>query len=284
MLEINQLDAPYELVRSGKWTYDAMSVLMKKVINLNGDESFAGDDSGSCIYGLGVQHVGGVISLLLGSSEYIVGKDQDGEPVINSDRSKLFDAIEKLNQVVSPDGAMLMYNKSVDHSSFVMFVGGRELFYQGASGQSLSADMRNCTSEYGILPIPKLSESQKNYCVPNNQYTLTLAVPKTVSDLDYTGTVLDYLAFLSYRDVVPALQTALCYKGLRDDNSIEMLEIIRNSQHNDMGFLYSWSSDLMTKFCDNIANNKETAASAYEENITAVEGKMDKTMEIINAQ
>ena len=43
-----------------------------------------------------------------------------------------------------------------------------------------------------------------------------------------------YLAFLSYYDVIPVLQESLCYKGMRDEDSIEMMNLVLETEVVDL--------------------------------------------------
>ncbi|MCQ2432989.1 MAG: hypothetical protein MJ175_10350, partial [Clostridia bacterium] len=52
MLSKYDLEKPYDLVRQGKWTVDAMLDYQKAVTNLNGDTNFKWDQNGSSVYGL----------------------------------------------------------------------------------------------------------------------------------------------------------------------------------------------------------------------------------------
>ena len=56
-----------------------------------------------------------------------------------------------------------------------------------------------------------------------SQYTLALSIPKTVADPETVGACLDYLEWASFTECSPVVKDALCYKGVRDDDSIEML-------------------------------------------------------------
>lgn len=46
------LDLPYQLVRDGKWTLDAIGTYMKSAASLNGDDSFTWNTDGHCVYGI----------------------------------------------------------------------------------------------------------------------------------------------------------------------------------------------------------------------------------------
>lgn len=274
------LDMPYDFVRDGKWTLDRMAEYMKPAINLNGDESFTASADGNSSYGVCVQHGGGITSLAEGAGAFVVERDKDGIPAITQNTEKVVNAFEKLAGILSEDGACFMYN-TPEYSSLVAFTEGRGMFYQGSLGNSLGDKMRASNIEYGIIPLPKYDEKQDQYYSMVSQYTLALSIPKTVADPETVGACLDYLEWASFKECIPVIQDALCYKGVRDDDSIEMLDIIRKTQYTDMGVLFGWCAEFIGKQSENVYNGKlqfasdfAAARSKIEENIAKSLGEM----------
>ena len=62
-----------------------------------------------------------------------------------------------------------------------------------------------------------------------------------------------YLAFLSYYDVIPVLQESLCYKGMRDEDSIEMMNLVLETEVVDLTTAAGIANEQMTKICNDIA-------------------------------
>ena len=60
---------------------------------------------------------------------------------------------------------------------------------------------------------------------------------------------MDYLAFLSYYDVIPVLQESLCYKGMRDEDSIEMMNLVLETEVVDLTTAAGIANDQMTNIC-----------------------------------
>lgn len=272
------LEMPYDLVRDGKWTLDRMAEYMKPAINLNGDESFKVNPEGRSSYGLCVQHSGGIVAISEGAGGFVVERDKDGIPAIVSNVDGAVNAFEKLAGMLSDEGSCFMYN-TAEYSSLVAFVSGRGMFYQGALGNSLGDKMRSASSEYGIIPLPKFDEKQSQYYSTVSQYTLALSIPKTVADPETVGTCLDYLEWASFTECIPVVQDALCYKGVRDDDSIEMLDIIRKTQYTDMGVIYGWSTEFITKQSDNVYKGKLQFASDFASAKQKIEDNISKSLE-----
>ena len=266
---------PYDQVREGTWTYDAMLADMRAVVDLNGAEAFVANDGNSpALWGYAIQHKEGTMVMLDGSGEFLVSRDGDGMPVLRSDLERLQSAYSKLCAMFSEKGYCLNANGPAMNS----FVSGHSLFFQTALG--VSADtFREIEFEYGILPLPKFEETQSRYYTMISEYTLALQIPKTVADPEVSGTVVDYMAYHGYYDIVPVMQTTFCYKGTRDEDSIEMMNITLDTMTVDFGYLYDWSKSIVNTLAENIAAGKDTFASSMKSAEKLVNSKIKKTME-----
>ncbi|MCQ2432498.1 MAG: hypothetical protein MJ175_07840, partial [Clostridia bacterium] len=280
MCEQLDLELPYDAVRSGKWTYDMMARYNTEAANLNGDSSFVCDLSTNCIFGYGVQHSEGTMTVLNGCGNFLVSKGKDGVPQITPDVSRMQTAFEKLLGILSVPGNCIMMNGDMSGNpvgAINMFANGRAMFYQGPLGIS-AADFRNLDIEYGLIPAPKLDEAQENYYTMVSQYTLALMLPKSLQDPERSGSVIDYMSFLGLRDVIPEIQTALCYKGMRDEDSIEMFNTMLNTVSVDIGYLFGWSTDLVNQLSGNIYEGKNDFISRLEKGRSRIEKAIDKTV------
>ena len=279
MFDTYDMELPYDLVREGKWTVDKMREYMAQVVNLNGDASFKkSEETVNAVYGFGAQHEGSMFSLMAGNGESFIVFDGDGSPVFREDLSVLESAYTKLADLFSTDGYGVMKNgnaNSNDGSAMDLFSAGRLLFYCNATGACAAQTFRDFEFEYGILPMPKFSEDQECYYSAISEYTLSLIVPITASDPEMTGNIINYMSFAGKTDIIPELQVALCYKGLRDEDSIEMLNIIMDTIYIDLGYVQSWSTDLSKQLAKQIMSNNLRLASIAEKN----QKKITKTIE-----
>ena len=144
---------------------------------------------------------------------------------------------------------------SAEATGISLFTSGKSLFYIASLGSGDSGTFRDSDVRYGILPIPMLDESQDEYVTTVNQYTLTMNVPLTASDMERTGDILCYLEYLSWKNVIPELQRSLCYKGLGDEDSIQMMNIILDTTVVDIGVAYGWTLPMLDGLCNEIAVN-----------------------------
>ena len=91
-------------------------------------------------------------------------------------------------------------------------------------------------ADFGILPMPKLDENQKEYYTTYQGWSArSLAVPVTAADPERTGIVLEYMASVSTDTMLKAYyDVTLQGKVSRDDESAEMLDIIFDSVTTDV--------------------------------------------------
>lgn len=283
LVENHNLDMLYDAVREGKWTYDMMAQYMKAVSSLNGDEKFTYSLDAKCVFGFGVQHEEGTMTVLNGSGERLVAKNKDGIPELSANVERFSNAYSKLCQILSPDGMTIMYEgQKSERRGEKTFKAGRALFYQGNLGLSGDA-FRELEFEYGVIPAPKYDEAQADYYTMASEYALSLVVPKTASDPDMTGRVLDYMAYRGKVDVIPALQVQLCYKGMRDDDSIEMFETILSTLSLDIGYMFGWTQSLVKTLCgDDMLNGNDKFASSFAAQKDQIKSAIEKTLTAMN--
>ena len=245
------MDYPYDLAREGKWTYDEMFAMMEQVVSLGSQADWTPDISGDAMYGLVGQHQETTVTMLQGCGTFIVQKDDNNIPKVRSDLNILVDAYDVLLNALSQDGFCLLTNSpgSAASQGLNYFETNRALFYTGALGQGASSRVRDADVEFGLLPIPKADVSQKEYCTPLSVYTFAMNIPVTAADPERTGKIMDYLAFSSYKDVLPVLQTNLCYKGVSDPTDIEMMNILLETETVDLGDIYNLTTSFTNDVC-----------------------------------
>jgi len=232
MLDNYQLQDPYQLVRDGTWTLDAMFENMSAVADdLDGNGTIDGSDQ------FGVTcYSGALFPLLLASGETIFQKDADNIPSYVVPGDRFFSVFEKISMfffapevkdIVCMDGRTANIAQYTDTWHGV-FSAGHALFYLEPVG-SLKK-LREMESEFGIVPYPKYDEKQKDYVSYVAHYAAVMGVPITNSDLARTGTILENLSSESHKELKDTyMKTTLNFKYIRDVESAEMLNIIFNS-------------------------------------------------------
>lgn len=213
-------DNLYDIVRDGTWTIDYMYNCAKQAVSdLNGDGKINNKDSvGVVNWG----YVGLGEALLTGSDAEIVKNDEKGNPYFYCFTEEFFDIYTHVLDFMIKDNVALLGGDPLN-----MFMGGQALFWVDSIVSA--SKLREMKTDFGILPNPKYNEQQEAYWnVSPNAHAMI--VPVTVNDLSFAGAVMEELAYQSHNTLLPAYyENVLKGKTTRDEDSIEMLDIIHNS-------------------------------------------------------
>ncbi|MCL1794070.1 MAG: hypothetical protein FWG34_09385 [Oscillospiraceae bacterium] len=233
IIQHNELESPYELVNAGKWTLDKLIEMSKNVSSdLNGDGIM---DLRDDRFGLVVQRTS-FLSFYAAAGGTIVGKDKDDLPYINFSNEKNYLLLAKLTEMMQDkqnavdlhryEGKFAIYDEQAK-----MFSEGRALFMW--LRMRVVENLRNMETDFGIIPMPKADELQKNYIGRiNHNVSTALTVSKTNADLERTGIVLEALAGESKYTLQPAYyELNLKTKFARDSESEAMLDIIYDTRN-----------------------------------------------------
>lgn len=278
MLDSLGQSMPYDTVRNGGWTMDVFFNTLKLGTNLNGDDSFKYSESGKAVYRC-ASFWRLCVAMLTGADVNAISRDSDGNPYFSLESDRFYTAADKLAGFFAEKGDYLEANEKGKNYQRI-FMAGRALFLGGAiASASLFREMND---DFGILPLPKLDETQKEYRAWMNFDVNTMCIPVTNSDTSRTGIILDALCYLSWRDVLPNYYNIrVSQKSLRNDDSIEMLKIIHDSLVYDPGNTYGWTLELMDQIRTRIVSGKSDVASIIAKNKDKVAEKIAKTMDMI---
>ncbi|MBQ8641544.1 MAG: hypothetical protein IJ480_04945 [Clostridia bacterium] len=274
------LDDPYDLMDEGTWTSEAMYKMAEAAINdTNGDGQMTADDR----FGFITEWDRMSMVAYVGTGSLLVDI-VDGIPVA-SQAETLFDAFTMCSQYVVLDGFMLdtFAEYGTAESSRVE---GRELFKQGnglfiCTGTSSLTTMGDMEDDYGLVPFPKWTEEQERY------YAMfdidIISIPLSCSqDLERVCVIKEALAVESLNINHPAYyENALKNRYLRDEKSLEMLEIITNSVVPDLG-QNPWWDIVRTPWQDTLQKKGTDYASAVAKNMPKSETAIGELMDMID--
>ena len=273
------LENPYTLVDSGKWTLPKAMEMSKAAANdLNGNGQMDVEDS----FGMLMEPttLGYTVSA---SGIRMTNKDKDGNPQLALDLDRTTKLVDQfLPFMQDMDINILSENYSKDYDDvfadlmLAMFIDNRGLFF---NNQLLVAlNLRDMNADFGILPPPKLDETQNAYCVPINDWWGTFTVvPKTNTKDEMTGDVLEAMGYYGQQYITPAfIETTVTDKALRDNDSSRMLEIIFANRVYDLAVFYDWGG-VNSMFSQMIYN--KTDATKFVSTYTSLESKAAKAIE-----
>lgn len=235
--EQHDIDDLYQLVVDGKWTFDKMTEYIKMITrDLDGDGKITESDMHGFIGNTFV-----IDCFLSGTGYQTISKDADDLPILNIQSEEYYNIVGAIQKVCSEETGSFICDRysGVDREYAPMdaLEQDRALFW--IANLKGVERMRNMESAFGILPIPKLNEAQKDYKI-HYQANIggAMSVPVTVSNPDMVGTILEDMSYLSMRDVKPAyIDVLLEGKFLRDEESLVTLEIMFDSYYSDIGFM-----------------------------------------------
>ncbi len=226
MMDELELEYPYEMVKNGTWTVDKLIEYNKKAMkDLNGDGVMKTEDDR---YGLAGWQYEMTPALFVGMGGEPVTKDDDNLPMLNLNNERTFNVIDKMIEVFA-DGNGAFRNATPEPYAKTgnMFKEGRLMFHDTNLDQL--AYLRDMEDDFGAVPFPKLDEDQEQYYSRVVNYSSLTYVPVTNQKLELTSAILEHMAFLSYRDLIPAFyDVILTVKTNRDYETEEMVDIVRD--------------------------------------------------------
>ena len=152
------------------------------------------------------------------------------------------DVFNKLYDFVNNNDSSFILDPNLDHAGgqwlSKIFVEDRALFMTYTL--DMTDMLRDMKSDFGILPMPKYNETQKNYMSHSYDGASIFAVPVSASDYEFSGAMLDAMSAESKYTVIPAFyDLKLMTKVTRDDDSAEMLDIIRQDMTYDFAYVHT---------------------------------------------
>ncbi|MCL1859386.1 MAG: ABC transporter substrate-binding protein [Oscillospiraceae bacterium] len=237
-LGLDSADALYNLVEEGKWTFDKFTELTRAAsADLTGSGKVEPKEDR-----FGLVCVNWLYAAMLGGfNEFLVSKNEEDLPYLSCKSERFLTVYQAMAEFMGHrDWVVREGDDAIGDNgrTEIVFINDRALMcVQVLSCCRLYKDMG---SDFGILPMPKLDEFQEKYCSYMCGSTC-ITIPKTNTDLDRTGLILEALSAESRRLVIPAYyDVALGAKYLRDEGSYKMLDIILANRVYELCDIYGW--------------------------------------------
>ena len=237
MVDELDLEDPYQLVRDGEWTIDKMMELMSKATNDDGNGRWNHLDT----YGLTTADDWFCSSFIFSSQVDLVTRNDAGEFEFAFDSERAYQMVEKLGQLLSGSdtyvygyGGTNSIEENFTNDEYLDIAKGRSLF--NISNIAFLYVLRDVELEFGVLPYPKLDETQDGYYT--NDWSGVMCVPKTVKNTDMVGKVIELLSYYSDDVKYAYYDLMLGEKLTRDPESKEMLDTIFDGVSYNAGVNY----------------------------------------------
>jgi len=270
----------YNTVKEGKWTLDYFNGIIKEVtVDLDGDGQYTEDDQ----WGFIAIDRGGLTNFMFGCDQRVfVGNGGGGfDLVLNTARMQSI--VEKTYEIYYQNNSTYIWKSSVAYfpetQPLNMFADGKGLI--SAARLAGIPILRGMDTDFGIIPHPKFDEDQTDYASFSDGHASMMAIPKTVSNIDAVGMVIEALSAVNYNTVMESYYDVnLQTKFTRDEESAGMLDIIIRNRIFDLGYVYNNVTGSMGFMINDLINQKKTTfTSEFEKKEAAALRALEKLIE-----
>ncbi len=270
--EENKVGDLYEVLEAGKWTISFMMETQKSVIrDLNGDTKYDFND----IYGL-IANNFSVDCFIGGTGHRFVTRESDGTLELNLVNERFVDIYDAIRRITLTDNGAYLTDRYLgghyDEEIEKVFEDNRALFW--ITNLKGVQRRRKMEGSFGVLPMPKLDESQdKYYAHLQMGVGDCITIPATCKDTDTIGRILEDFAYYSHKTVIPAFYDAtIIGKSMRDEGSAKTLDILLNNYYYDIGGLLG----IVGSFRSPVTSNSEEIVSKLESMSSSYADKVSK--------
>ena len=273
----------YDVVNDGEWTLGFMYETAKlAAYDVDGDGVMHELND---IWGI-LTESNNTYTFLVGCGERIASTDSNGNPKITlyGDRvaSVIHDVmqIQKDSKVALDASALTGYADVWAEVMDKNFIESRALY--NVAGINRITLFRTMEVDFGILPMPKYEQKQEKYCNAISYYGANfISIPKSATDLERTGIIIEALSCESMYTLLPAYyDITLKTKASRDAESLEMLELIFKTTVFDLGYYFYWGG---TNALLATLKDAGTFASDLASRENAINTDIEKTLQAIDA-
>ena len=250
------------------------------VPSLNGDESFTKwNGEGNSVYAI-ANHISSTDAFLFSAENKLMTRSGDTF-TFTAATERMYSTIEKVSALLDKKSGNAYSDNGSDLSTktgyYYAFMNNRAMFITAELKTALM--MRTMESNFGLVPMPKYDEAQENYITYVNPISCFLTIPTTNPDMKRTGIILDALTYDSYKNCLPIYyDVTVSQKGLRNDDSIEMLQIVRDNRSTQVSNLYGITNKLNNQLQDVVLNGNGKAASTIAAAEPEVEANLEKVL------
>lgn len=250
--DLDRIDAlsmenPYTLVDNNEWTLDKLLTMAEDGKTPNTDNSFTYNEDTSCVFGL-ITYNNFSLALLNGVGCFLTQKNDLGMPTFTGEGERFSNIVEKISTAFNTDGQLKHANDEGFRYEDI-FAEKRALF----SGVEVKATQkfRSKDIRYAIVPVPKYDSQQTTYYSNVNRAAPVMVIPKTDTDTNRTGRILDTMAYLSYKDLLPVYyDSSLSLKAVGTPEGTKMLDIIRDTRCFETSLIFGWTEDYYLELRD----------------------------------
>ena len=263
-----QLETPYGLVKDGSWTLDKFAEYLKAGAALNLGTDIPDTDN---VWNYDQPGNGAACSgLLVGCGETSF-EVKDGQIVCSAGSERFYNVCDKIASIMSLNKPYIFSKEQ--YGVGTKFVTNQALFSYGEIKST--QELRSKDFSFGILPPPKYDEQQDRYYCRTSWTSAGFSIPQTAADPEMSAAVMDALNYLSYDIVWPTYrEVVLEQKNLRNEESIEILDIILRSGVPAFNTVYSIGSDMISTIGSRLLIGNTDISSIVASNMASIEERL----------
>jgi hypothetical protein len=223
----------YEIVEKGEWTLDVLYRITKDIYVDNPHNGVYGMRDEADTYGFMFQDATGIDSFINSLGFQCVVNDGVNMPQLWTMTQTLVSAAQDVANLCNSAGAI----GNAGWEEHYKFFAERHVYFATMKlGALRTATMHGMEDDYGILPYPKLSTSQKEYITGSEDHCSVLSIPLMINPDRYEiiGVTMDALAARTNQMVKKEFyDTMLKTNSTRNLQDEEMIDLIISTRSYD---------------------------------------------------
>ena len=264
----------YQMVKDGKWTIDQMTNVAMLVTKNSGEPEWTDNDT----YGYGTTNLSrfyqysGIKQVSVGQTEYGM------EYIITLKDPKVSTLIDKILVIKNANWARTTWTKGYEAMQQA-FEEGRLLFYDEVIQKCSYFKNQNETFKVGLLPSPKLTESQDTYYTPCSYQSVVMCIPKATPDREMSDYFFEILSYTGQKHIMAAYKENL-RASLDPDTAAESMEIIEKYIFSnlcyDQGYMHGWDGLLNSVQNESYSSGSNNFTAVYESALETANGTISE--------
>jgi len=235
------LESLYDVVREGRWTLDTFEEMLRLAsTDLNGNGQMDRDDQwGFCCEDFDFG------ALMFSTGNRFSEKDENDYPTLTMYTDQSVDCYDRIYNIMNDASVTMNMDTGYGAEVFMKtFTEDRGLFIM--LGICTAIEFRYMESDFGILPLPKKDEAQKEYLTTIfTSNSGSVAIPLSSGAPEDNAFLLQAICLASTNTLKPVFYDQVL-NGIvtRDEESSEMLDILFAGRVFDLAFINDWGGSI----------------------------------------
>lgn len=276
----------YDKVLDGTWTMDAMFDLTKDIYqDVNGN----GEADDKDIYGIGIWLNCMNDGWWSACDIPILRHDENDLLYLDVDMEKLSTVVDKLNNYIwnnpgtCPMTEDTIYSREipVDNTNDVNIFYDDQICFTTMRIEFTEREKMRNMEDYGVLPYPKYDTAQERYYGFVHDAVSMVMIPQSCKDPEMSARVMQSLAVEGHNSIMPQYyEVVLTTKYIRDEESVQMLDIIFQNTKFDSGWVFCNAMNSLPQklLREQVWQNQNKLASMYQ----SLQKSIQKSIDTIN--